>query len=377
MGDSVVENDSKKIKIGIVGAGFGASFFFHMHPNCCVEAVSAHLPAERELLKQTYKCGKCYDTLEALLKDKAIDAVALFTPAPFHASHTIQALNAGKHVLCAVPAAMTIEECYRVKTAVLNSGLTYMMAETSVYRQDTISAKKFFAEGRFGKVLSSEAEYKHPGLEKYFFDSNNNPTWRHGLPPMLYATHCTAFFIAVTNERLRKVSCIGWGDDSPLLKNNTFNNPFWNETALFTSEHNVPFNVNISWKGAFMPTERCEWHGEKMSFYGKNPHGLDGMLIHHSTDTGYDDAGFFTNDTRLDPYEQPLWYQSMLPEAMRLPSGHDNSHAFITHEFIDSVLRERLPEVNIHEAIKYTAPGIIAHQSALKDGECLTIPNIS
>ncbi len=65
----------------------------------------------------------------------------------------------------------------------------------------------------------------------------------------------------------------------------------------------------------------------------------------------------------------------MLPKPLRHNSGHDGSHTFITHEFIDSILNERIPIVNIYEALAYTVPGIIAHQSALKGGECMKIPN--
>ncbi|HID23705.1 MAG TPA: gfo/Idh/MocA family oxidoreductase, partial [Planctomycetaceae bacterium] len=47
----------------------------------------------------------------------------------------------------------------------------------------------------------------------------------------------------------------------------------------------------------------------------------------------------------------------------------------ITHEFIDSIVRGRQPAVNVYEAVAYTAPGIVAHQSALKGGEQMRIPD--
>jgi phage tail protein X len=65
----------------------------------------------------------------------------------------------------------------------------------------------------------------------------------------------------------------------------------------------------------------------------------------------------------------------MLPEPLRHDSGHEGSHTFITHEFIDALVHERRPAVDVYEAIAYTAPGIVAHQSALKNGERLAIPD--
>ncbi|GGH03794.1 oxidoreductase [Parapedobacter pyrenivorans] len=364
-----------QVRIGVVGAGFGSSFYFHLHPHSRVEAVAASLPEERARLQSTYQCVKAYHTLTELLKDPQVDAVALFTPAPLHAQHSIEVLDAGKHVLCAVPVGLSIEECAMVKEAVQRTGLTYMMAETSVYRQDTISAKRFYREGRFGKLIAAEAVYHHPGLEEYFFDATGKPTWRHGLPPMLYATHCTSFLTGVTGERLASVSCVGWGDDSKLLKGNPYSNPFWNQTALFNGEHGTAFKVNISWRGALLPTERCEWHGEKMSFYSRDPRGMDAILVKKTEVLGADDAGFLTHEPLAEPYSQPLWWQTeLLPEPLRVDSGHYGSHTFITHEFIDALISGRKPEVGIEDAIAYTVPGIIAHESALRNGERLVIP---
>lgn len=364
-----------QVRIGVVGAGFGASFYFHLHPNSRVEAVAATLPEERARLQTTYGCEKSYRSLTELLRDSCVDAVALFTPAPLHAQHSVEALRAGKHVLCAVPVGLTIEECAMVKSVVEQTGLAYMMAETSVYRQDTISAREFYRKGQFGSLIAAEAEYHHPGLEDYFFDAAGKPTWRHGLPPMLYATHCTSFLSGVTGEQLASVSCIGWGDDSELLKGNPYGNSFWNQTALFNSEYGTAFKVNISWRGALLPTERCEWHGDKMSFYSKDPRGLDAVVVKKAEALGVDDAGFLTHQPTVEHYEQPMWWQTnLLPEALRVDSGHYGSHTFITHEFVEALILGRKPEVGIAESIAYTLPGIVAHASALKDGEQLSVP---
>lgn len=239
----------KKIRIGVVGGNFGRSFYWHEHPNCIVEAVSDLRPERRDALKKTYRCDKAYDSLEELIKDKNIDAVVIFTPAPDHVRHSVAALKAGKHVICAVPAAMTLEECQELIETVKRTGLSYMMAETSYYQQPTISARGFYKKGSFGNIYYTESEYHHAGLESLFWE-NGKPTWRYGFPPMHYPTHCMAHLIGVTGERLVQVSCIGWGDGDPILKNNAYKNPFWNETALFRTKRGNAFRVAIFWKGA-------------------------------------------------------------------------------------------------------------------------------
>ena len=80
-------------------------------------------------------------------------------------------------------------------------------------------------------------------------------------------------------------------------------------------------------------------------------------------------------DAKNQPYKQPEWWATdLLPEPLRHNSGHHGSHTFITHEFIDACINERKPTVDIHEALAYTVPGIIAHQSALKGGVSMDIP---
>lgn len=365
----------RKIRMGIVGGRFGASFSFHEHPNCIVEAVSDLIPERREHLMKVYNCSKSYESLEKLILDPKIEAVFIATPAPDHARHVLATLDAGKHVLCAVPAAWTLEECDKMRDTVKRTGLTYMMAETSTYMQNTISAKKFYKEGSFGHIFSAAAEYNHSGLETLFYEEGK-PTWRHGMPPLLYITHGTSFLISVTGERLTHVSGMGWGDDSPLLKNNPYNNPFWNGTAFFKTNLGTPFRVETNWKGALRSAVRAEWRGDKMSFFSAPQDGGEHTIVRIADTIGNDDAGFQHKANSVNTYRQPLWWKTdMLPEPLRHNSGHDGSHTFIAHEFIDSLVNNRQPEVNIYEALAYTAPGIVAHESALKGGEYLKIPN--
>ncbi|MHB1001704.1 MAG: Gfo/Idh/MocA family protein [Armatimonadota bacterium] len=365
----------RKIRIGVVGGGFGSVFYWHQDPNCVVEAVSDLIPARREHLMNVYNCRKSYESLEKLILDKDVDAVAVFTGAPDHVKHCIAALKAGKHVICAVPAAMNIDEAEELLETVKRTGLTYMMAETSYYRQPMISARDFRNKDMFGNIFYTEAEYHHPGLDELYWDQNGSKTWRYGFPPMNYPTHCTSFLTGLTGERLTSVTCIGWGDDSPILKDNQYKNPFWNETAFFKTDKGNAFRVAVYWKGALAGTERAQWYGDKMSFFLDHPNGLPPTMIKSTEIKGKDEAGFVRIENRLERYEQvPWWKTSMLPEALRHYSGHDAAEEFLTHEFVDALVNERKPAVDIYEALAYTVPGIIAHKSALKGGEQLKVP---
>ena len=365
----------RKIRIGVVGGRFGRSFQWHEHPQCVVEAVSDLIPARREGLMKTYRCAKSYESLEKLILDRNIDAVAIFTGAPDHARHVLAALKAGKHVICAVPVAQTLEDCQLIIDTVRRTGLTYMMAETSYYQQPSISVRKFYQEGRFGNLFYVESEYLHPGIEALYFE-NGKPTWRHGSPPMLYPTHCTAHLVGVTGERLTEVTCLGWGDNDPAHRNNAYNNPFWNQVGLFKTNRGNALRVNNVRKGAVKGTERAQYFGDRMSFYFPNPLGVGAMIVHAGKQTEKDDGGFTRQSSKAEPYEQPLWWKTdLLPEPLRHNSGHGGSHTFLTHEFIDALVHNRKPAIDVYEAVAYTTPGIVAHQSSLKGGEQLKIPS--
>jgi predicted dehydrogenase len=348
----------RRVKLGLVGGGFACSFQFHEHPGCEVVAVADPRPERLARLRDLTHCNNTYATLEELLRDSNVEAIGIFTPAPDHARHSIAALESGKHVLSAVPAAMTLEECDWLLHTVEETGLTYMMAETSYYRRETMQARQWYQEGRFGELFYSEGEYWHEHLEDLMFD-NGQPTWRYGFPPMHYPTHSTAFLVSVTGERLARVQCVGWGDDDPILKNNVYRNPFWNEVAFFQTDRGHGARIAVGWHLGHPEVERASWFGSQFSFFMASP---------------TDQPNAVSESSRVRIVEVPDFYEA-LPEPLRHPSGHGGSHTHLTHEFLSALLEERSPKIDIYEAIAYTAPGIVAHQSALRGGEPLPVPD--
>jgi hypothetical protein len=208
------------------------------------------------------------------------------------------------------------------------------------------------------------------------FVEDGKRTWRYGFPPMHYPTHCTSYLVGVTGERLTTATCTGWGDDSQFLKDNVYKNPFWNETAFFTTDQGHSFRVGVYWNAPVGGCERGQWYGQKMSFFDPNSNGGGYVIRRLGKQVEKDDAGFERALAEYEQYEQPQWWKmDMLPEPLRHDSGHDGSHTFLTHEFIDALIHDRRPEVDIYQALAYTAPGIVAHQSALKGGKPLKIPS--
>jgi len=80
-------------------------------------------------------------------------------------------------------------------------------------------------------------------------------------------------------------------------------------------------------------------------------------------------------DDPPQPFKVPNhWATDMLPAPLRHDSGHGGSWTFIVNEFIESLVQSRRPAIDIYEALAQTVPGIVAHQSALRGGELLRVP---
>ena len=60
---SSADEPVKKVRMGIVGGGFGSSFQWHLDPNCMVEAVSDLRPERNSHLQRVYRCNKLYESL--------------------------------------------------------------------------------------------------------------------------------------------------------------------------------------------------------------------------------------------------------------------------------------------------------------------------
>ena len=68
------------------------------------------------------------------------------------------------------------------------------------------------------------------------------------------------------------------------------------------------------------------------------------------------------------------WESEMLQEPMRHESVHGGSHTFLSAEFINALLEDRSPAVDVYDALAMTVPGLVAHQSSLKGGKQPKVP---
>ena len=346
----------RKIKVGIAGYGvcrFGAAFGFQDHPNVEIVAVTDIQPQNCQALMKAVRCDKSYPSLEEMVKDDNIEAVFVATDAPGHARHCIECLKHGKHAMSAVPACFgDIAEGEELLEAVENTGLKYMLAETSYYHAGLHAMRELYKAGAFGKLNYSEGEYFHYNCQTIA----SYKDWRLGMPPQYYPTHSNAYYTGVTGKQFTSVSCVGFTNPLQYVGKdaNRYENPFSDEVALFETEEGAPSRMAVMWgvQG---------YHGEQGRVFGE-------LGSYNYEFAGGKYVGSQKVEVNL---ERPA-----LPPGVAA-GGHGGSHGRLTNEFITAILEDRTPLCDINQALAMSVSGIIAHHSALKGGERLPIPQFA
>ena len=153
----------EKVRIGVIGCG-GIANGKHMpaekkNPNA--EMVAFCDIIEERAIKANKEYGnetsKVYTDYKELLKDKTIDAVLVLTHNSEHCRITVDALNAGKHVLCEKPMAMNYEEAKKMIEARDRSGKILTIGYQNRFRKEAMYLKDLADQDYFGEIYYAEA----------------------------------------------------------------------------------------------------------------------------------------------------------------------------------------------------------------------------
>ncbi|PSR56800.1 oxidoreductase [Adhaeribacter arboris] len=365
----------QKIKVAIVGLGFGAEFIpiYQKHPNAIMYAICQRNEEKLHEIGNAFGIEKRYTDYAELLKDSEVDAVHINTPIQSHAEQSLAALRAGKHVACTVPMATTVEECRQIVEAVKETGKTYMMMETVIYSREFLFVKELYEKGELGKLQFIRASHQQ--------EMAGWPGYWEGLPPMHYATHCVGPVLALPKAQAEYVSCFGSGriDENLISK---YGSPFAIESChIKLKDSDLSAEVTRSlFNTARQYRESFDVYGSKKSF--------EWTLIEHEDNvihTGETPKKVKTPDyAHLLPQEIQSFTQQGVydsDEHQHLSfiqgSGHGGSHPHLVHEFLTALVEGREPYPNAQQSANITCVGILAHESAMKGGEIMRLPDFT
>ena len=382
------------VTVAVIGLGFGRDFvpIYRSHPDVervvLVDTDSARrtgIAAEFGLSgRERRDGGDTLNSLAAALADPSIDAVHILTPVATHAHAVVAALQAGKHVACAVPMATTLDDLARIIRAQEASGTTYMMMETAVYGREFRLVDDLVRAGQFGDLT----------LYRGFHIQNLDgfPAYWQGFPPMHYATHALSPALALLDTSVESVKCLGAGRLSAERRAGGFDNPFPTEVGLFRMRGtDMIADVTMAFFQTARPyAEGFCLYGEHLGFEWSGDDADAGVLYRMSPPNPGDRGNRVVREptvrpSRSDPLPEALRiYTGVadvlldgMPRAVRMEPSHGGSHPSLVHEFIGSIVEGREPRIGARVSAAWTAPGIVAHQSALAGGAELGVPDYS
>jgi predicted dehydrogenase len=410
------------ISIGLVGLGaFGSCFapLFKNHPLvdriglCDREASLLATFAKDPFYADKLDPRDCFESLDDICRAD-FDALAIITQPWLHAPQCIQAMESGKHVYSAVPIISIPDDdeildwCDKLVETVCRTGMQYMLGETTFYHPQSMYCRRRAQEGAFGEFVYAEGEYIHDvdaaecnlRLVNHARTTSTSgrewPSVRDGYlqrgikgGPMHYPTHSVSGPVSIMNAHAVKVNAHGYRnrENDPMFQHEAFSN----EMALFKMSNGAAVRI----------LEMRETPGLV---------GADSETFRvFGTRGAFSENRWFSTDRPAFPEpdldnlprtrSQPLTTKEMfdpLPPDVELafkrvenmdkdesellsmdftPKGHGGSHPYLVHEFVDAIANGRRPAIHVWEATRYMAMGVAAHQSALRDGETVTVPD--
>ena len=359
------------LRIGIVGVrGLSLALGFELHPEAEITALCDLDESVLSAQGDKHGIAQRYRVYEDMLAAD-IDAVVIATPMHCHVPQALQALAAGKHVLCEVTAGISMDELWWLIEAVEARGLTYMMAENYCYIPENQLINAMVQEGLFGEVYYGEGEYLHD-VKHLAIPASGVPTWRKywqlGRHGNVYPTHSLGPVAQwFDGDRIVSVSCVGTG---------RFTDPRFQQ-----EDTTVTLCQTESGRLIRLRLDGISERPHNLSYYAlqgtggcyEAPRGLGDD--HKIWLQGMDET---TDSARWRPLKD---FADYLPERFRTATekqrgaGHWGGDFFIVADFVDAVINGCRPPVDVYDACEWTAVGLLSAESLAKRGCPVDVPD--
>jgi predicted dehydrogenase len=319
-----------------------------------------------------------YARYEDLLANAEVDAVALCVRCREQGALAAMALEAGKHVNSEVPAAHTLEDCWRIVAAVENSGCIYQLAEQVRHWGVFDAWRGLVAAGRLGRVTFCEGQYiGYYGTRQFFQDPDGGqfyavedlddhpeaqPTWLHQMPPIHYLPHELSPMLKVIDDRV--VQVVGMSTATPSYSHPQIGQPDIQVALMKTAKDALlrlatGFTQPVSherghhWYQIMGTNGSVEW---KRSGRGKPLMWLADEQMHDMAEVDWDSRR--TNAHQLAH-----------------GSGHGDADYYVHASFRDAVLGVEALEFDVYQAMDTAAPAILAADSIDADSQPRAVPD--
>lgn len=383
----------KKVKLAVVGTGprvVALLKLYIQHSDLEIVALcdkyERNMKEAQNAISEKFPNVQLYTSyekmMEELMNGDQITADALFIgiDPQKQVDMACDAMEKGFHVMTEVPAAYTIEQCWKLVNTVEKTGRKYQLAEQTRYWNFISKWKEMEEKGEFGKILFVEGEYMH--YEKnwdYYYDletgehlfspelpqdkQNYKRTWRYASfqHPIYYLPHTLSPLLSILDDRVTKVSCMGTRLGSYQTEGLDVRDI---ETAIMHTEKDTIMRVSAGFTSK---------HGRRKGTYSHWYHVRGTEKTVEWSRSELDQPKMWTEK---DDWQEMDWTtQDKETEEFIQKSGHGGADWWPIDSFVKAIQEDITPPMDVYKAVESAAPAIMAAKSAELGGVLLDVPN--
>ena len=364
-----------RVRLGLVGVGLRGLSLRRYAANMAGLELAAVCDSEPTRLARAEQqlsldASACFANLDAMLESGRVDAVMIGTPMDLHAAQSIAALQRGIHVLCAVPAGVTIDQCRQLAAAARSGGAIYAMAENYIFFRECLMVEELVARGEIGTPYFADGEYLHElkGLNE---QTPWRRRWQTGVNGITYGTHSLGPILRwMAGDRVERVACRGSGRWHRDLRDAVYENEA-SCVALCAMRSGALAKVRVDMlSDRPHATHNYQLQGTDGAFESARSPQEPHRVWLRSRDGA---AERWLDLEEVAAELLPDWYRRH--EAVAREAGHNGSDYYEMLHFLECVRGEAEPRVDIDVAMDMTLPGLVSQQSIATDGAWLPVPD--
>ena len=322
---------------------------------------------------------------EQLSKRDDLDFIYIATPWEWHVPQVLAALKEGKHTGTEVPAAYTLEDCWKIVDASEKMRRHCLIMENCCYDSSETMVLNMVRAGLFGELVHGECAYNHD-LREILFENANEGLWRrrhhtlrnsnlyptHGLGPM-------AQYMDINRgdrfDYLISMSSAHLGLEAYRKDHVSPADPKWKEVYK-CGDYNTSMIKTVKGRTIMLqhnvstprPYDRINLiQGTKGIFRAYPPRiFIDGQEGGHS---------WTTLDNYKVQYESELWKKE--GETARKLGGHGGMDYLMCYRLVQCMREGLEPDINVYDAAVWSVPGPLSERSIANGSMPVKVPDFT
>lgn len=359
---------SRHLRVGIVGARRGRAFVPALRgcPEVTIAALCDISQQQLDRHREAFGNPACFLAYDDMLAS-GIDLAIIATPMHLHASMAAEALRRNIHVLSEVSAAVSLEQCRELVAAARASSAKYMMAENCCYMKPFYLVRNMARAGVFGDIYYAEGEYVHE-IPNLSLETTWRDEWLFNRRGITYPTHPLGPILDWMDDRVTTVIAMGTGSRNyPRYRGDDC------AIMLCRTAKGGVVKIRNDMLSPRPPTHNYVALQGTEGAYEALRHDHDSHRV------CLREPGVHPDQRRWRPLAE--FEAEYLPEIWRHPpqavaqAGHEGSDYFTARAFIEAVLEDREPPIDVYRALDFTVPGLMSEVSILQGGAPVAVPD--